>query len=160
MSMEGGCACGEARYRIDVSPIVVNNCHCTFCQRQSGASSAVNVFVETENIILLLGRLSEHDVLTGSGKIQTIVRCATCGTALWGHYPRMGRHGAGVRAGTLDTPSAIRPDAAIFVADRMPWVTLPEGIPAFETTYPAAEILPPERMERMRALAARAEQDR
>jgi hypothetical protein len=85
-----------------------------------------------------------------------IVRCAACGTAMWSFYPRMGELAAGVRAGTLDHSAAVRPDAAIFVAERMPWVTLPEGIPQFETTYNAAELLPPERFERLSALIERA----
>ncbi|WP_336964363.1 GFA family protein [Sphingobium aquiterrae] len=157
MALEGGCACGEVRYRVDAAPILVNNCHCTLCQRQSGGDSAVNAFVETEHVLLLSGRLTEHDVPTGSGKRQTIMRCATCGTAVWSHYPRMGRFGAGLRVGTLDDPSALRPDAAIFVADRMPWVRLPEGIPAFETTYRPSDILPPDRVKRLVALVALAD---
>lgn len=157
MAMDGGCACGEVRYRIDAEPIFINNCHCSLCQRQSGAGSAVNAFVEAEHLTLLSGSLSEHQVPTGSGKMQVILRCATCGTAVWSHYPRLGRLGAAIRAGTLDDPSAVRPDAAIFVADRLAWAALPDGIPAFEASYRPADILPPERMARLAALASRVE---
>ncbi|MCI4589046.1 GFA family protein [Sphingobium sp. BYY-5] len=158
MAMEGGCACGAVRYRIDVDPIFVNNCHCGLCQRQSGAASAVNAFVEVEHLHLLSGTLSEHEVPTGSGKAQAIVRCAACGTAVWSHYPRLGRLGAAIRVGTLDDRAAIRPDAAIFVADRMGWTGLPDGVPVFETSYKPADILPPDRLGRLMALVARAEQ--
>ena len=37
----------------------------------------------------------------------------------------------------------------------MPWVTLPEGIPAFETVYNQLELLPPERVARLQAMIAR-----
>lgn len=158
MAMEGGCACGEVRYRVDADPIFVNNCHCSLCQRQSGAASAVNAFVEVEHLHLLSGKLREHDVPTGSGKVQTIIRCAACGTAVWSHYPRLGRLGAAIRVGTLDDGAAIRPDAAIFVADRMDWAALPDGVPVFETSYKPADILPPDRLSRLMALAARVEQ--
>ncbi|WBY09643.1 GFA family protein [Sphingomonas sp. 7/4-4] len=153
--LDGGCACGAVRYRIEGEPIYVNNCHCRLCQHQTGSTSVVNAFFETDAITQLSGETVRHVVKTGSGGDQVIVRCATCGTALWSHYPRLGELGAGVRAGTLDDPGAVRPDAAIFVASRMPWVTLPEGVPHFDTTYNPAELLPPERMARLRALIER-----
>jgi hypothetical protein len=150
--LAGGCACGAVRYEIDRAPISVNNCHCRLCQRQTGSTSVVNAFVETAALTLVSGETVRHVVKTGSGGDQVIVRCAECGTALWSHYPRLGELGAGVRVGTLDDPGAVTPDAAIFTADRMPWVTLPEGIPHFETGYNPAELLPPERLARLRAL--------
>jgi hypothetical protein len=112
----------------------------------------VNAFIETAALTLLSGETVRQAVKTGSGGDQVIVRCAECGTALWSHYPRLGELGAGVRVGTLDDPGAVTIDAAIFTADRMPWVTLPEGIPHFETGYNPAELLPPERFARLRAL--------
>ena len=41
---------------------------------------------------------------------------------------------------------------AIFVVDRPSWAPLPEGIPAFDTYYDQAEVLPPERVARLKAL--------
>jgi hypothetical protein len=153
--LTGGCACGAVRYRIDAEPIFVNNCHCRLCQRQTGSTSVVNLFVETEYLIQLGGALSRHVVTAGSGGDHAIMRCAACGTALWSHYPRLGDLGAGVRAGTLDDPAQVRPDAVIFTESAMPWVTLPDGIPHFATTYNPAEVLPPERFARLKALVER-----
>lgn len=151
-SFEGGCGCGAVRYRFTSEPIFVNNCHCKQCQQQTGAGSAVNAFIETDRLEHLSGEISEHEFITGSGGIQVVIRCAKCGTPVWSHYPRLGRKAAGVRVGTLDDPSAVRPDAAIFVAERPSWAPLPQGIPAFDTYYSAAELLPPERFERLKAL--------
>lgn len=153
--LEGGCACGAVRYRVAADPIFVNTCYCTLCQRQTGGTNVVNLFVERERLEQLSGETTSHVVAAGSGGPHEIVRCAACGTALWSFYPRFGRTGAGVRVPTLDTPARVRPDAAVFVADRLPWVPLPEGIPQFEQYYSPAELLPPERVARLRALAAR-----
>ncbi|MHA6719842.1 GFA family protein [Sphingomonas sp. RS6] len=153
--LEGGCACGSARYRVAADPIFVNNCYCTLCQRQTGATSVLNLFIEGEKLELLAGETTSHFVAAGSGGPHEIVRCAVCGTALWSFYPRLGRLGAGVRATTLDEPGRMRPDAAIYTANRMPWVTLPEGIPQFEETYDPAALLSSDRLARLRALAAR-----
>lgn len=151
-TLTGGCACGALRYRIDAEPIFVNNCYCTLCQRQTGSTSVVNAFFETDAFMLLQGETVRYVVKAGSGGDHVIVRCAACGCAVWSHYPRVGELGLGVRAGTLDDSGAVRPDAAVFVADRMPWVTLPEGVPVFESYYSPAELLPPERFARLLAL--------
>jgi len=152
VKLAGGCGCGAVRYEIDAVPIFVNNCHCSLCQKQTGSTSVVNLFIETVHLNQTSGETVRHVVKTGSGGDQQIVRCASCGVAMWSFYPRLGELGAGVRAGTLDRPGAVRPDAAIFIADKMPWVTLPEGIPAFEGPYNPAELLPPERFARLKAL--------
>jgi hypothetical protein len=65
--------------------------------------------------------------------------------------------GVGVRVGTLDDPASITPDAAIFVVEKMTWVTLPEGIPHFESYYDPAELLPQDRAERFKELLRRRE---
>jgi hypothetical protein len=153
--LTGGCACGAVRYSLDRGPIFVHNCYCTLCQKQTGSTSIVNFFVETEALTRLSGETVRHIAKTGTGRDQHIMRCAECGTAVWSHYPRLGELGVAVRVGTFDDPGAVTPDVAIFTADRMPWVTLPEGIPHFEQFYDFAEVLPPERLARMQALAAK-----
>ena len=152
---EGGCGCGQVRYRVEGEPILVNNCHCRLCQQQTGSTSVVNAFFESERVTLLQGELTDHTVKAGSGGPHVIVRCAACGAALWSHYPRLGTLGTGVRVGTLDDSAAFRPDAVVFTESKMPWVALPEGIPAFEQYYDFAEVLAPEKVERLMALAAR-----
>ncbi|MGF7168438.1 hypothetical protein FHS91_000093 [Sphingobium xanthum] len=155
VDMTGGCGCGAVRYRIDAPPIFVNNCHCTLYQRQTGSTSVVNAFLESEALTLLEGVLGEHVVKAGSGGDHVICRCTVCGTAMWSFYPRLGRLGLGLRVGTLDDPGQLRPDAVIFVAHKMPWTALPADIPHFETTYNPAELLPPERFSRLKVLIER-----
>lgn len=149
----GGCACGAVRYTVSGDPIFVNNCHCRLCQRQTGSTSVVNAFYESERIALLSGTLVEFETEAGSGGPHIIRRCADCGTAIMSHYPRLGRHGAGLRVGTLDDPASVTPDAVVFSASRMPWVSLPESVPVFEAAYDPRAILPAERFERLKALA-------
>jgi hypothetical protein len=151
----GGCGCGHVRYQLRGDPIFVNNCHCRLCQQQTGSTSVVNLFVESDRIELLAGDVTQHVVEAGSGGPHTICRCAKCGSALWSFYPRLGSLGAGVRAGTLDDPASVTPDAVIFTESKMPWVPLPEGIPAFATVYNPFELLPPERAARLQTMLER-----
>ena len=152
---EGGCGCGAARYKFEGEPIYVNNCHCRQCQQQTGSTSVVNAFIESERVTLVSGSLTEHEFKAGSGGSHFICRCSECGCALWSHYPRAGRFGLGLRVGTLDDPSSLTPDAAIFVAERMPWVTLPSDIPRFDAYYDQTVVLPPDRVARIEALIER-----
>jgi len=152
---EGGCGCGHVRYRLRGEPIMVHNCHCRKCQQQTGSTSVVNAFVETDRLELLEGEIVEVSMIAGSGGAHGICRCAKCGTAVWSHYPRLGRLGAGVRVGTLDDPGSVTPDVVIFTESAMPWVALPENIPAFAQYYDFREVLPEGRQQRLLALAQR-----
>ena len=152
---EGACACGQARYRVEGEPIFVNNCHCRLCQRQTGSTSVVNAFFESERVTLLQGELTDHPISAGSGGSHVIRRCAQCGTALWSHYPRLGRLCTGHRVCTRDDPGAWSPDAESYTESKKPSVALPEGIPAFETVYNQLELLPPERVTRLQAMIER-----
>ncbi len=152
---EGGCACGKARYRFTGEPIMVHNCHCQLCQRQTGSTSVFNVFTESENLELLSGELDNHTLAAGSGGNHTIFRCSDCGTALWSEYPRFGSLMKGFRGGTLDDAGSITPDVAIWTDFKLPWVTLPEGIPAFGEYYDFREVLSEESQQRLFALAER-----
>ena len=151
-SLSGGCACGAVRYAIHGAPIFVNHCHCTLCQKQTGSVGVVNAFIEWDMITQTSGQTSQHIVKSGSGGDHVIIRCTDCGTALWSFYPRFGELGAGVRVGTMDNPAALTPDAMIFTANRMPWVSLPQDIPQFEASFDPAQLLPPERFARLAVL--------
>lgn len=152
---EGGCGCGAVRFRISGEPIMVHNCHCRQCQQQTGGTSVVNAFWESDAIEWLSGELGDVTFKAGSGQDHVVRSCAACGTAIVSHYPRLAGLMSGVRAGTLDDPGSVTPDVVIFTAEKMPWVTLPEGIPAFEGYYDPREQLSEESLERLRVLGAR-----
>ncbi|NUT55053.1 MAG: aldehyde-activating protein, partial [Thermoleophilia bacterium] len=87
------------------------------------------------------------------GKKQRIWRCPTCRIALYSQYtsPRV----RFVRAGTLDDPAAVAPDVHIFTRSKLPWVTLPESVPAFGVYYDTEKLWPAASLERFRAAVAR-----
>ena len=78
-------------------------------------------------------------------------RCPSCQTALWSDYG--GRPNLRfVRVGTLDDPAALPPDVHIFVRSKLPWVTLPDGAPAFDVYYDSKSLWPEASLERRRAI--------
>lgn len=152
---QGGCACGDVRYRVEGEAMMVHNCHCRLCQQQTGSTSVVNAFFEADRVTVLHGEITEHELKGGSGRSHVICRCAACGTALWSWYGRLGRLSYGIRAGTLDEPGSVTPDVVIFTESRMPWVALPEGIPTFGQYYDFSEVLPAESFGRLMKLVER-----
>ena len=146
-SNEGGCSCGEVRYRLSSDPLFVHCCHCLNCQRQTGSAFVINILIETDRIELLAGEPQPIDVPRSSGT-QRI--CPTCQIAVYSRYTRATTRF--VRAGTLDDPSAVEPDVHIYTRSKLPWVTLPEGVPAFRTYYDPEKLWPAESLERIAAL--------
>ncbi len=57
-----------------------------------------------------------------------------------------------VRVGTLDERDAVAPDVHIFARSKVPCVTLPDGVPAFDIFYDLATFWPPEALERRRIM--------
>jgi hypothetical protein len=151
---EGGCTCGQVRYRLNRSPMVVHCCHCRWCQRETGAAFALNAMIETSNISLLSGKPEKIKIPSQSGKGQTIVRCPNCRIAVWSHYAGAGELLSFVRVGTLDNPDAVPPDIHIFTSSKQPWVVLPADTPAFEEYYRRSEQLSADCLDRLSNLAA------
>jgi hypothetical protein len=151
-SAEGGCACRSVRYRMTRKPLFVNCCHCRWCQRETGASFALNALIETDNLSLLAGQPEAVDTPSNSGKGQKIMRCPKCRVALWSHYAGAGDKLSFVRVGSLDEPDRLPPDIHIFTASKQPWVVLPPGMPAAEEYYNSANYWPAESLARRKAL--------
>ncbi len=134
-TFEGGCTCGDIRYRMESKPMIVHCCHCHWCQRETGASYALNAMIEADRVILLQGEPDRVLTPSNSGKGQTISRCPACRVAVWSNYAGPGDKVHFVRVGTLDAGHGLSPDMHVFTASKQPWVVLPEGQPAFEEYY-------------------------
>ncbi len=150
-SMEGGCTCGAVRYRMTSKPMFVHCCHCRWCQRETGASFALNAMIEADRVVLLRGSPEAVDTPSESGKGQKIVRCPDCHIALWSNYAGAGDALHFIRAGTLDEPDRLTPDVHIYTSSKQPWVVLPPGTPAFKEYYDRNELWPEESLARRRA---------
>ena len=153
--LEGGCDCKAVRYRMETKPLFVNCCHCRWCQRETGASFALNALIETDRLTVLTAKPEMVDTPSNSGQGQRIARCPKCRIALWSHYAGAGPVVSFVRVGTLDNPDALPPDIHIFTASKQPWVMLPPGTPAVPEYYEREEYWPRESLERRKVYTAK-----
>ena len=149
---EGGCDCRAIRYRVESAPLFVHCCHCRWCQRESGASFALNALIEADRVTQLGEAPELINTPSASGSGQLIARCPKCRVAVWSNYASAGPLINFVRVGTLDNPDLLPPDIHIFTASKQPWVGLPEGAPAVPEYYDRRSYWPEESLARHRGL--------
>jgi hypothetical protein len=150
---DGRCACGEVRYRLNSDPLFTHCCHCLNCQRQTGSAFVINLLIEADHVEVLSGDPQPVDVPRDDGSKQRIYRCPTCHVAVFSEYgwPEV----RFVRGGTLDQPAEVTPDVHIFTRSKLPWVALPDSVPAFEVYYDSRTLWPAASLERLDAIRAR-----
>ena len=147
---EGGCSCGAVRYGLASDPLFIHCCHCLNCQRQTGSAFVINLLIEADRVELLSGDPEAVDVPRDDGSRQRIYRCPTCQVGVFSEYGRP--EVWFVRGGTLDEPSAVEPDVHIYTRSKLPWVALPESVPAFDEYYDTKALWPAASLERLRAV--------
>ncbi len=150
--LEGGCDCRKVRYRMLSRPLFVHCCHCRWCQRESGASFALNAMIEADRVVHLGAEPEIVDTPSASGLGQKIARCPTCRIAIWSNYSGAGPAVRFVRVGTLDEPDRLPPDIHIFTASKQPWVVIPDGAAAVPEYYDREQHWPSESLARRVAL--------
>ena len=130
--------------------MIVHCCHCLNCQRQTGSAFVINLLIEADRVEVLQGKPVPVDAPRDDGSVQRIHRCPACQVAVFSEYgnPTV----RFVRGGTLDDPSAVAPDVHIYTRSKLPWVTLPEGVPAVDVYYRTRDLWPAESLARLDAL--------
>ncbi len=129
MTMEGGCQCGFIRYRVAGEPIRLNICHCRDCQRQSGSAFGMSLIVSPDVLELVGGEPSTFEIQADSGREKTCAFCPKCGVRIFNRTSAL----CSVKAGTLDDPSELSPDAHYWVSRKQNWTQLPDDLPCFDT---------------------------
>jgi hypothetical protein len=131
MNVTGGCFCGYVTYEATVDPAQVYICHCTDCQRHSGAAYGVVVGVEAGKFRLLSGMLKSFDKTADSGTIRVLTFCPECGTRI--HATSAGDPDGfmGLRLGTVDQCDRLKPVAQAFCRSEQGWVADLRSIPRF-----------------------------
>lgn len=150
-TIDGRCTCGAVRYRMTSTPLFVHCCHCRWCQRETGASFALNAMIEADRVVMTAGEPEIVWTPSNSGKGQNIARCPRCRVAIWSNYAGAGDAVRFVRVGTLEEPDRLPPDIHIFTTSKQPWVVVPPGTPVVGEYYDREKYWPEESLARQRA---------
>lgn len=130
---EGGCLCGEIRYRVTGRPVRTSVCHCLYCQRRTGSAFAVLPFFREEQVEVLRGAPATwRHVSDESGRWLDSSFCPRCGTGLLIRVERAPGL-MGVEGGSFDDPGWFGIDRHIWTRSKRDWVALPaEGCALLE----------------------------
>jgi hypothetical protein len=129
LTYTGRCNCGGVRFEVD-GPLDghASYCHCTRCQRRTGAAASPQVRVEARAFRILAGEDLVREWAPPDGWPKCF--CSVCGSALWSHDPESTV--LGVRLGLFDTDPGVRPAFRQFVAYAAAWEPIPDdGLPQF-----------------------------
>ena len=123
MMWAGGCLCGAVRYQSTTAPTYASYCHCTMCQKASGAPFMG--FVEVAPDAMDWVGDAPQIYQSSPGVIRRF--CGTCGS-------QQSFEAEGVvfvTLGSLDTPDQVAVQCHTYVASRLPGITLADGLPEF-----------------------------
>jgi len=132
----GGCQCGAVRYEISAPPRVVYACHCTECQRQSGAAFALAAVIAGEHFRITQGTPKMFARRINPVKTMECWFCPDCGTRLY-HMPGGSDYpNRNIKPGTLDDTSWLKPTMEIYSDRAQPWVQIGGGMQRFPKSRP------------------------
>jgi hypothetical protein len=127
LPLTGGCNCGAVRFEVTEPLVTASYCHCTRCQRRSGAAASPSAHPTPGAFRIIEGddKLRVWKPQGGGEKWF----CGECGSSLFGLNPSHADPIA-IRMGTFDVDPGIRPSVRQFVAYAATWEPIPEdGLP-------------------------------
>ena len=121
MKIDGGCHCGQIRYRAEADPAKVEICHCTDCQTLSGSAYRTVVAVDAGSFELLRGKPKLYAKTAEDGSIRMQAFCPECGSPLYS-APAQGDKGYfGIRVGTTRQRDVLVPKNQYWTRSAQPW---------------------------------------
>ena len=118
--LSGGCLCGAIRYTVDVPITELRACHCTHCQRASGAAGSVNAVIPSGALHITQGRPKRYDAAADSGRTLYRFFCANCGSPIYSQRATAPETVV-LRAGTLDRGDDMKITVNIWTGSARPW---------------------------------------
>jgi hypothetical protein len=128
MSTTGGCFCGQVRFAIDAAPMAARMCWCRDCQRIASGSATVNVLFP-EAAVAFSGEITTIEKIADSGNTVERGFCPKCGSQMYSRTLRPAGAPIRIRAGTLDDPELMAPQAIIWTDSAPSWALLDPNLP-------------------------------
>ena len=126
---EGGCMCGEVRFRVSLPPLLTMACHCTGCQKLSASAFSLTMAVPVEGFEVTKGETTRGGL---HGPHRQLF-CAHCKNWLFTH-PMGLDFLVNIRASMLDDHSWYAPFVEVYTGEGLPWART--GAPHSFATQP------------------------
>jgi hypothetical protein len=123
-TLTGGCLCGAIRYTVDAEIKDLRACHCTNCQKASGAGGSVNAVLPSSAVKFTKGTPKRYAGIADSGRTLYRFFCGDCGSPLYSQRETAPETMV-LRIGTLDNPpDNLKITAHIWTRSARSWDTI------------------------------------
>ena len=129
--LEGGCLCGQFRYRVMAAPLDGSYCHCRMCQRSSGAPLQASAEFPIQAFEVTAGRLKAYR--SSASALRRF--CPDCGSQIL-FEPAENPTYVSINLATLDHPETLRPRMHIWHGSRIPWFETTDDLPRYDREGP------------------------
>lgn len=116
---DGGCRCGETRFRIGKPPLLTMACHCIGCQRMTASAFSLSIAVPADGFALTRG-----ETMRGGLNRDMHHCCPRCLSWMFTRPPGMDWF-VNVRATMLDAHGWFAPFVETFTREKLPWAATP-----------------------------------
>ncbi|WP_428427101.1 GFA family protein [Pararhizobium sp.] len=122
MKIDGQCHCGFVRYEAEIDPKSVSICHCTDCQRLTGAAYRVSATALREAFRLTGGEPKTYVKFGDNGLKSIQFFCPNCGSPCYRTGEGEEAAEIGIRLGTINQRRDLAPGHQIWCSSALPWV--------------------------------------
>ena len=117
VTREGGCRCGQVRFRVSAPPLLTMACHCTGCQRMSASAFSLSAAIPNEGFAVTTGT----PVIGGLHGATRHYFCPHCMS--WMYTKVEGMPFVFLRPTMLDDPSWFSPFIETMTSEKLSWAT-------------------------------------
>jgi len=131
---EGGCLCGEIRWRATGESRYLIHCHCGQCRRQSGSAFVSAAGFRPDAVSWLN---AEPSFFQSSPNAKRGF-CPRCGSSISWHYRD---DEIAIFVGSFDHPEGLQPIAHMMTERQLPWLKIDDGLPRYPRFPPSDDQL-------------------
>ena len=132
--LSGGCLCGAVTFTCCQKPVLAGHCHCSDCQKISGAGHASNIGVP-KGSTKVKGTLSYHEHRADTGNTVKRGFCSKCACDIYIENSGMPDLEF-LRAGSLDNVELFKPELVVYACRSPSWDLMDSSLTAFERMPP------------------------
>ena len=124
---EGGCLCGDIRYRSTGPPVRGVICHCSMCRKHTGSLIMACVHFPIDAFTWLGPEPTRYK----SSEYARRGFCPRCGSTLSIHEDVLPDR-VQVTIGSLDEPHRVRIDDHVWTQEKVSWFEIKDDLPRFD----------------------------
>jgi hypothetical protein len=124
----GGCLCGAVRFEARAFMKSAYYCHCTICQKTSGAPFEIGVLIKAGTLKFKRGAPTYYQ----SSSFGKRGFCGSCGSRIvWAPTDAKDDWSLNVSVCALDNPADVRPNCHTYIDTKLPWLHIRDELPRF-----------------------------